>query len=475
MSRITTDMPGGPENGLWDRRVETLSAEELHATVELPLLRRQLAHAWRNSPFWRDRLRTAGIAPADLNGRLRPADLPFLEKHEVLQDQIDHPPFGRLLAVPREALRRMHRTSGTKSRPLLTVLTQADIEATLEAGARAFWCAGVRPDDTVVHCLNYCLWSGGLTDHLCLERTGAMVMPYGVGNSRYLLDVIRHVRPTAISCTPSYLDVLAGLARDELGIEPRDLGLRKGLFGGEPGIQNAHFRAAVEAEWGMDAIDANYGLSDVLSVFGSECPCRDGLHFHGQGFLLPELIDPATLASLPIRDGAVGELVVTHLAREAQPLLRFRTRDMVSIRGAGPCACGRTSFRFVVLGRSDDMLVIKGVNVFPNAFRDVLARFPGELTGAYRVLLDDVEPRQSVTLQAEVRSGVSDSRRSSLRTEVESLIRNVLSVRAEIIWVREASLGRTDGKTSLVKRADVRDHADAADRRELPACVPQEN
>ncbi len=417
-----------------------------------PWLPAQLHHAFGHSVFWRERFEAAGITPRDFDDGFDLTVLPFIEKSDLLADQAEHPPFGRLLAVPQSDIVRVHRTSGTTSRPFFTLLTERDIEATTEAGARAFRCAGVTPDDTVVHCLSYCMWSGGVTDHLCLERTGATVVPFGVGNSKYLLEVIQAIRPTCISCTPSYLARLAELARRELGIEPAELGLEKALLGGEPGVQNPSFRRAVEAEWGMEAIDANYGMSDVLSIFGGECRCRQGLHFHGAGILLPELIDPRTLDALPLAPGVRGELVLTHLVREAQPLFRFRSRDVIEILGVADCPCGETGFRFAVLGRSDDMIVVRGVNVFPAAFGECVARFPEQLTGAYRLLREGAEPLQSATLKVEVRGTVDGRQRDVLLPRLEAEIRQDLSVRAHVLWTEEGSLDCGERKARLIEQ-----------------------
>ncbi len=442
---------------LWDPTLETMSADELHTAIEQPRLCHQLQHAIRHSPYWRDRFTDAGIREGDIGAGFELSSMPLTEKADLLRDQMEHPPYGRLPAVPLDQVRRVHRTSGTSARPFFTLLTEHDVETTTEAGARAFWCAGVRPDDVVVHCLNYCLWSGGVTDHLCLERTGATVIPYGVGGSRYLLELIRSIRPTALSCTPSYLERLAQLLRDELGVTPASLGLRKALLGGEGGVQSPAFRESIEREWGMQAVDANYGMSDVLSIFGSECPHRTGLHFHGQGLLLPELINPHTLRNVSLEGDATGELVLTHLVRDAQPLIRFRTRDLIRINGVGGCPCGRRGLRFTVLGRSDDMLVIKGVNVFPSAIKDIIARFADELTGAFRVLADGEEPRVRMMLKVEVRSSVPPSRRSDLRRRLEEMIHQHLSVRADLRWVDQNSLERTEGKTQLVSELTIVD------------------
>jgi phenylacetate-CoA ligase len=440
------------DDRLRDPDLETMSRDELFARVENPLLVRQLRRVMEDSPFYARKYRLAGIGLGDLSDSLSLSLLPFTEKSEVIVDQNSHPPFGENLAVDPAALRRVHRTSGHSGRPVYVAYTLEDIAMTLEAGARSFWCAGVRPGDVVIHCLNYCLWTGGLTDHHILEYTGACVVPYGVGNSRNLVDTIRYLRPTAISCTPSYLATLELLLRDEFQMQPRDLGLKVGLFGGEAGIQDHAFRSRIEELWGLRAVDANYGVSDVLSIFGAECECRDGLHFHGQGVLHVELVDPASGHPLPFERGRVGEFVYTTLRRESQPLIRFRSHDLAEIVDTGRCECGRTGFRFRILGRSDDMLVVKGINVFPHAVGEVIAVFGDRLTGEFEIIADSPPPLDHIRLRTEVRPGISAEQAAELAEALQREIRVRLEVTAKIDLVPEGTIPRTEGKSQRIRR-----------------------
>lgn len=437
----------------WDEDIETMPSSRSQELFDKPRLIERLQWAFDRSLFWNDKFTRAGLSKQDIKNGFSIADLPFTEKNELLQDQIQHPPYGRLCAVPMTDISRVHRTSGTTARPLYIVLTARDVQHTHEAGARAFWCAGVRPDDTVVHCLNYCLWSGGVSDHISLERTGAAVIPFGVGNSRFLLEMMLQLKPTAISCTPTYLNTLAELLDKEFQRKPRELGLCKGLFGGEPGLQNPGTRSALENTWGIEAIDANYGMSDVLSIFGSECRERNGLHFHGQGIIWPELIHPDTGKNIPIQSGAVGELVLTTLLREGQPLFRLRTHDIAEIVGDGSCRCGRTGFRFLILGRSDCMITVKGVNVFPDALHDFFVRYLEQLTGEYRVVLTHAGPYDALPVQVETKASCRGRARGALKHSLEDLVRKTLSVRIEIEWVEEGTFPRGEGKTSRLVRS----------------------
>lgn len=432
--------------------VELIPHDRLVDEIHRPLLARQLQRVLATSGFYDEKLRALGLDAADLacGGSLE--RLPFTEKAELLAEQAQHPPFGRLMRdVPTSSVRRIHVTSGSTGRQLYVVLSEADVAATREAGRRAFRCAGLTPEDTVIHCLNYCLWAGGVTDHISLEATGATVIPFGVGNTRRLIETIKTVRPTAISCTPSYMSRLEMVVRNDFGMVPIDLGLRKGLFGGEGGLQRKAVRDQIERTWGIEAIDANYGMADVLSIFGAECPARNGLHFHGQGIVHLELIDPMTGAFLPIRDGQAGEMVLTNLTREAQPVLRYRTRDVVSVVGTSPCTCGRHSLRFRVEGRSDDMFTVRGVNVYPDALRNLVAEHPDWFGGEFEIVLASPPPieRPLVVVEAAEHGTVPPA---GLEEALAQACRERMGFTPAVEVVPWGTLPRTEGKTRRVRR-----------------------
>jgi phenylacetate-CoA ligase len=357
----------------------------------------QRRHVATASGFYRD-LWAGAEPPADL--RDLPA-LPLSDKAQLRADQAAHPPFGRYMAAPPETALRLHRTSGTTGQAMNLALSARDAAITAAVGGRCHRAAGLGPGHRVVHCLNYQMWMGGVTDHMTLEATGALVIPYGVGGTRHLVETIRDLRITAISCTPSYPAVLERvMAEDFPGLAPADLGLRLGLFGGEPGLDAPAFRDRLRAVWGMEPRNANYGVSDVFSNFAAQCADDTRLHFMAADVLSPELIDPATGTPKRIEAGAEGELVLTHLIRDCQPLVRFRTGDIVAIDATEPCRCGRTGFRFRVIGRADDMVVVRGINVFPSMIAAVLGEVPG-LSGDYRILLDGPPPHDVLPVHAE--------------------------------------------------------------------------
>ncbi len=402
--------------------------------------------AGAGSDFWQRRFAAAGLDPDAPNALAAWSSLPLLDKPELLQDQQSQPDGGSLRATPMTRIRRLHRTSGSTSTPFIVMLTAHDIAVAQSVGGRALRCAGVREGELVVHCLNYQMWSGGVTDHLCFEAAGAAVIPYGIGNSRYLVETIQRLRPSAISCTPSYLMRLRDLCRDELGIDPRSLGLRAAFLGGEGGLQQIDYRRQLEETWGMLAVDANYGLSEVLSIFASECGRRCGLHFHAEGALLPELVDPQGNA-LALAPGTVGELVVSTLEREAQPLFRYRTHDRIEILAAG-CDCGLDGFLFRVLGRTDDMLIVKGVNFYPASLLGVLASLGPGLFGDFRVsrpasALDPVRVRVEA-------ASVAGPEAVALAARIVQQIAQQCSVTVEVELVPPGTFPRSENKTPKV-------------------------
>ena len=433
-------------DSLWDP-IEKMPLDEIFAKDQI-LLNEQLKYSLSRSRFYQTKYQKAGIRSDEiLSGEIPLSSLPFTEKSEILDDQRDNPPYGNNLCVPMEEVSRIHRTSGYSGNPYLILLTQKDIDLTMEAGARMFWCAGVRPDDVVVHCLNYNFWIGGITDHLSLERTGAAVIPFGVGNTRALIDLLLKLKPSGISCTPSYLSKIEKVLLEDFHLKPRDLFIQKGIFGGEPGIQSARFRNSIEEKWGMKAIDANFGVSDILSAFGSECEFRTGLHFHGQNIIFPELIDPSTETVIEIKKGAVGEMVYTSLLKEAQPLIRFRSHDLTEILDVSRCACGRTGFKFRILGRSDEMIVIKGINVFPSAFGEVISRYPDLLSGEYQIILMGKSPYDHIHLLVEHGKDVSAEKMQNILVDD---IKTRLSIHAVVELVPFGRIERSEGKTKRI-------------------------
>ena len=407
---------------------------------------RQRAHVSRNSAFYKA-LWNGKSPPRDLRDL---PELPLSEKAQIRISQERHPPFGNYLGTTREKVSRLHRTSGTTGQAMNLGLSARDCEITEIVGGRCQAAAGLHAGHTVVHCLNYRMWMGGLTDHLTLERTGATVIPFGVGGTELLVRTIRDIGVTAISCTPSYPAVIERVLQERFpGLGPRDLGLKLGLFGGEPGLDDPKLRQRFREHWGMEPRNANYGVSDVFCNFAAQCEHDTRLHFLAGDVLYPELIDPETGAPLPVDAGRKGELVLTHLARDCQPLVRFRTGDIVAVDETEPCECGRAGMRFRVVGRSDDMVVVRGLNLFPTMVAAVINEF-SELSGDYRIVLDHPPPHDFLPVQVETAKGQVAGQ--DLALSVEQAIKMKLGATARVTVLPESSFQVTEGKTRRVVR-----------------------
>lgn len=377
------------------------------------------------------------------------AELPFTTKAMLRESQERRPPFGDYLATPEAFVRRVHRTSGTTGRPMNTALSEHDCAMYARVGGRAVRAVGLGPGYIVMHCLNYCLWMGGYTDHATLEAAGATVVPFGVGSSELLIRTIQELQATAIYCTPSYPTVLERLIAERFpSLKPRDLGLKIGILTGEPGLENKSFRDRVESAWGFRARNL-YGISDIVTTFAGECDCGHDLHFAASDALLPELVDRDTGESLRWETGATGELVLTHLERECQPLVRFRTGDVITVTATERCACGRTSPRFQVKGRADDMIIVRGVNVFPGAVARVLNGFAA-LSGEFRIVLRGSPPFDRLPLEAELAPGREAA--PEIAAEVAAALREATRATADITLLAPGSLPRSEGKTRRVIR-----------------------
>jgi phenylacetate-CoA ligase len=410
-------------------------------------LEEQLAYLEASSAFYRDRLR-------GMRERVRtPADLrhlPFTTKEELRESQRRDPPFGEHLCAPRERLVRMHVTSGTTGEPVAVGFTRRDHEANSAVGGEAFRIAGVRPDDTVAHCLNYALYAGGIADHMALEASGATVVPVGTGQSRRLLELIPRLGITAIFGTLSFPAYLAGRAR-EAGIEARELGLRHIVTAGEPGAGLEAVRSEIESAWGATVADS-FGMSDVWSTMAGACGEGEGLHLTVGEHALLELVDSDSGAQLELEDGASGELVWTHLRREASPLLRYRSGDIGRV-WTSRCACGRSSPRIRIDGRRDDMLRVQAVNVYPQAISAILAAEPR--IGRHCVVADGDPVVPPVRLYVEAPPEVD-------LAGVAERLHDALRIRFALTRLEPGSLPVAEHKTRIVHRTARGDPLPAA-------------
>jgi phenylacetate-CoA ligase len=418
----------------FDEHLETLNPSQL-ATLERALLTEQIEACYHSMPFYRRKLDRAGVGPTDVRDIQTLGQVPFTSKEEIRHGEDENGIFGDRGGAALQDVVRVHMTSGTTGRPVLTGYTRHDVEMSAALGARAFWACGVRPFDVIAHCLSYGFYTGGVSDHLGLEATGAAVVPVGLGQTSRLLDTWNEVKPSALFSTVTYPLYLAEHAV-EGGMRTTEAGIHKLVVTGEPGGQLQATRARLEELWDAEVCDS-YGISDIWGTFAGECTYRDGLHFLGHGAVIAELIDPRTEQSLDVSPGATGELVFTHLQREATPLIRFRSHDCVEIIERG-CRCGRTGFRFRVIGRTDDMFRVRGVNVFPSAIGAIVSEFG---CGRFAVVLDKFPIEPPVTVLVDGIAGAED--------RLAQAIRRRLGFGCDVL---HATLPTQEGKATLLYR-----------------------
>jgi phenylacetate-CoA ligase len=420
-------MPAHPS--ILDPDLETASPGAL-SRLENERLAQQIAYNHATSPYYRERLNAAGVRPEHIRHVKDLALIPFMEKSEIAASQADGTLIGINQCAALERIVRIQATGGTTGQPMRLGLTRRDCDDYAAMGARALWAMGCRPGDVVFECMNYNLYSGGMSDTTTFEQLGAATIPYGVGHSERLIEMMAAIKgDVALWATPSYAVRLAEVATT-MGHDPRDIGLRKGFFSGEAGMQVPGFREKIEALWGMRAQD-QYGTGE-LGLHSGECEARNGLHYGGLGSAVIELIDPDTGAVLPFDDGRQGEVVYTSIWREASPLMRMRSHDIFQVF-TEQCACGRTSFRFKVLGRSDDMFIVKGVNIFPQSIQAVILKAGLQLTGAFQVLLDRPPPIDyPVPIRIEVAAGVPADQHGPLASELAHRLQQSLNFTPDV-------------------------------------------
>ncbi len=428
------------------QQADFLELDEIK-TIQRSYWKSQSQYVQQESAFYQEY-----FGERSLSGDLEEiADLPLTDKEMLRNNQHRFSPFGNYIAAGEKTINRMHRTSGTTGTAMNLALTAQDALMTAQVGGRAQAASGLDPRHRVVHCLNYQLWMGGYTDHASLEATGAMVIPYGVGGTAGLVRTIRELKINAISCTPSYPAVLEQvITREFPELSPTDLGLELGLFGGESGLDDIAVRQRLQETWGFEVRNSNYGVTDILCNFAGQTTESNDLHFVALDVLYPELIDPESGSVKPWQAGEQGELVLTHLCKQAQPLIRFRTNDIIEITGTDKAACGRTAPRFRVIGRSDDMVVVRGINAFPTMIAEVINQF-AECSGEYRIVLRHLPPYDFLPIDVELLKPFEDY--SGLVQSLEDRIKQTIGISARVTLLAPQSLPRSEGKTRRVMRS----------------------
>ncbi len=425
----------------WEEEIETLPRAGLES-IQVRRLKKLVARVYKTVAPYREKMDAAGVKPSDINTLADLAKLPFTVK----EDLRDNYPFG-LFTVPMEEVVRVHASSGTTGKPTVVGYTQNDIELWASIMARALCCAGASKGDMVHNAYGYGLFTGGLGAHYGIERLGATVIPVSGGNTKRQITIMKDFGSTVLLSTPSYALNLAE-AMDAVGVDPESLSLKVGVFGAEPWSEN--MREEVERKLNLKAVDI-YGLSEVMGPgVAMECLQTDkGMHIFEDHFL-PEIIDPDTGEVLP--PGEQGELVFTTLTKEAFPIIRYRTKD-ISRLIYEECACGRTLVRMEkVTGRTDDMLIIRGVNVFPSQVEHVLMSVEG-VEPHYQIVVDRVGNLDTMSVQVEVSENLfSDEIRKLEHTTntIQREIKDLLGVTCKVKLVEPKTIQRSEGKAQRV-------------------------
>jgi phenylacetate-CoA ligase len=404
-------------------------------------LRETVERVYFNVPYYRHKMQEAGLGPESVNTLEDLRKLPFTTKDDLR----DNYPFG-LFAVPMSEIVRLHASSGTTGKPTVVGYTRNDIATWSEVMARTLACAGAGRDDFIHIAYGYGLFTGGLGLHYGGEKIGASVIPISGGNTTRQLQLMRDLGSTILACTPSYALFLAE-AIQENGVNRSDLKLKAGVLGAEPWTEN--MRKEIEKKLEIKAIDI-YGLSEVIGPgVASECMVQNGLHVNEDHFY-PEIIDPDTLEVLP--EGAMGELVFTTITKEGLPLIRYRTRDLTRLNYE-KCECGRTFVRMEkCLGRSDDMLIVRGVNLFPSQIETVLLEMK-EIKPHYLIIVDRIHNLDTLELQVEVDEEFFQDKISQLqiiRGRLQDRLENAIGLSIKVTLVEPKTIERSEGKSQRV-------------------------
>jgi phenylacetate-CoA ligase len=409
--------------------------------------REQVASLLARSPFYRDKLTAAGFSgPETVGGLADIARLPFTEKDELRASRTPAKPIGAHLAVPDREIARIYSTSGTTGAPSFIPLTRADLDDWVTISCRSYGATGVREGQRIVTTYGAGPFVAGVT----LDAFGALGLchvPVGAGNSDRLLAAVELLRPDAVALTPSYALHLAEMAAGR-GLDLAASSVARLLVAGEPGGGELELRARLEAAWGAKVTEA-MGIGDIAVSLWGECEAQAGMHFSGRGLVHVELADPETGAPVPLADCAEGELVYTHLRQRAAPLLRFRSRDHARV-WTGPCACGRTAPRVRCVGRTDDMLIVRGVNLFPTALREVVGQFAPAVSGVILIRPQRRGVLQVPPLPVAVELSEGAAADAGLAERIGVRIRETLLVSAAVELVPWGSLLRSDYKSKLV-------------------------
>lgn len=428
---------------LWDREVETETHDQAYARASAAW-EKQFRYLMERSTFYARKFREAGVGQADVSLK-DIARLPFSTKQELKQASDEGPPFGSNVCAPPDQVKRVYQTSGTTGAPSVIALTRADIETWTAIGTRTYFATGIHDHSSVLTTFGAGPFVAGHT-HFVLSRIGSRSVPVAPGDTDRVIFALRAGLADTLLSTPSFAQYLANRL-EKSDADPRSMELTHIVTGGEPGGGIPAIRDHIQSV--LDAtVTEVMGIGDIAPSLFGECPQQGGMHFCGGGHVWAELVDPDSRAPITIEPGAIGELVYTHLTREAMPVVRFLGGDIARIEGS-PCKCGRATFRVRVIGRRDDMFIVRGVNVYPSAVLALVGTFRPRVTGRARVIRKTAETsvQPPVPIEVEVPDGHHDQ--SGVAEEIETAIHSTLTFRAQVTLIAEKAFGESSYKTPL--------------------------
>ncbi len=447
------------EKKFWNKKIETLPLEEIRK-IQFRKLKKQMNYIYKNSEFYKKRFKEVGIEPDDIRSLDEFRNLPVFitkEEHREAQEEslkrYGHP-FGTFLCAPLNKVVGVSATSGTTGLPTFYGFTEHDIHVTNEVLARGFWRAGIRPGERVIHAFGMSMWVAGIPMIRALENMGAQTIPVGAeAGAERLLQFIDQTRPTTLLCTPSYAEHLIERAPKSLNKDVKDLGIKRIICAGEPGAGLPEVRRKIMDAYGAKIFDS---AGVPWGIYNISCDCEEyhGMHVVCEDYhLYYDIIDPETKKPVEWKDEAIGQKILTSLEWEASPPFRYDSGDIIQIFSK-KCECGVSGFRVKFVGRVDDMLIVKGINVFPSAIRNVINSFVPKVTGAFKIILENPPPRviPPLKMKVEYNVGIKEDEIKSLKFEIEEKISNLLRFRPSIEFVPPESLERTAGKVKLFEK-----------------------
>lgn len=437
------------DDRFWNPTIETMAPSE-QRRLQGEKLTSQLRYVLQSSPFYKRKFKEAGLDASRIEdmGDLRRA--PFTYKEELRESQVGRPPLGEHAAAEMSDVIRIHSSTGSTGRPSYVGLTRRDRDVWTETVSRVYYCEGLRPSDVLIHGFGLGFFVGGLPLKDAVENIGAAFVPIGSGETHRLVTSIQNLGGTVLTCTPSYAQYVAEYVRENFGMAPDALGIERVILGAEPGGGIPSVRQKIADDYGA-AVTEGLGNADLIGVYAGSCDEADGMHPLAPDYMFLEIIDPVTEEALDWEDGAEGELVATHLDRECCPVVRFRTRDRIRV-SASPCACGRSGPRFTCVGRTDDLLTVDGVNVWPSQVSDVIGGLRPRTTGAVQILLSEPGPAVEPPLRLQVEYGPEATDLDDFTRELEELLYEKLAIFCDVELLPPGTLPRFEMKARPIRK-----------------------